>query len=519
MDFSESTSKSFGEIIAPFRIALQRYGKFSIAPALAIFGVILVIDIFLPSYYSSEVLIFVQEQRLPNEVIKEEKEEKMHDRLDNLMQQILARSTLRDIIERFDLYPHLSGIIGKEKAVTKFRKNTNVSQINSPTGKPISNTFQLTFTHHSPDVAFNITKALSQMFIEKSILDRKEANESAKRFLRAEIKKTKDELEEIEDNLREFKKKNIGALPDQLQPTITDISEAQKDLETNSALKIANREKRRALQAELRLASSGLSNQTQNEQEEDPETLLPTLTAQRDLLLKKYYKNHPEVVSLETKIKSLKAELKKSRILGSGSGGDSILTRQLRLQISSLDAEYARLVEEDQKLNGNISTLKKELDKMPTTQQELKKIKRDYDVTQVKYQSLLAQKDKVEIEGEAIRSLRDAQFKVIEPASKPAIPDGPPRIMIAIAALILGVLTLLLTPMLLFFANGAYKFRDDIENDLGLTVLSTVPPMMTQEVKTKNRKTFINFIIFSTILFIMLSSAFVVLLVTKIIDL
>ena len=61
----------------------------------------------------------------------------------------------------------------------------------------------------------------------------------------------------------------------------------------------------------------------------------------------------------------------------------------------------------------------------------------------------------------------------------PVIPAGPNRLLFFAGGLITGVLVLIAVPLGLFFMNSSFKFRDELENELGLPVIGVLPTMDT----------------------------------------
>ena len=67
----------------------------------------------------------------------------------------------------------------------------------------------------------------------------------------------------------------------------------------------------------------------------------------------------------------------------------------------------------------------------------------------------------------------------MEPPVLPVIPAGPNRILFFAAGLVVGVLVLVAVPLGLYFMNSSFKFRDELESELGLPVIGVLPTMDT----------------------------------------
>ena len=166
-DLEQANSKTVGESLIPLKTALSRYLAVSWAPAIAITLLMCALAILLPSYYVSDAIIAIKPQQLSSKLVKPPTEKEQKAEFDALIHELLARPRLRKVIESFGLYPKYKGVQGKEKALNKFRQNIVVEQVMSNTGKPNDRIFRLAFTHKNKNTAYEVTKSLSNLFIEE----------------------------------------------------------------------------------------------------------------------------------------------------------------------------------------------------------------------------------------------------------------------------------------------------------------------------------------------------------------
>src|ERR1700676_5662940 len=64
----------------------------------------------LPSTYQSEALILLEQQNVPNLYVVPNVSASIQDRLQAISQQVLSRTRLQAIIDRFHLYPQTHGL-------------------------------------------------------------------------------------------------------------------------------------------------------------------------------------------------------------------------------------------------------------------------------------------------------------------------------------------------------------------------------------------------------------------------
>src|ERR1700730_2902999 len=65
---------------------------------------------FLTSTYQSEALILLEQQNVPNQYVVPNVNASIQDRLQTISQQVLSRTRLQAIIDRFHLYPQPHGL-------------------------------------------------------------------------------------------------------------------------------------------------------------------------------------------------------------------------------------------------------------------------------------------------------------------------------------------------------------------------------------------------------------------------
>ncbi len=480
----EENRKSFSELVLPVRVAFSRYWGVAWAPALVVAGLIIAIGIKVPDYYVSDAIIYTESQKISSKVLERENKDDDSERLEAIALEILAGPRLRSVIEQFNPYPQYQGIMGKDKALRQFRNDMSTSTVQSPTGKVLASTFKLSYSHEDPRLAYEVTKALSNLFIEESIIAEKGRKEGTEEFLDSQLTAAKQRLEKMESQVQAFRAANSGKLPDQLQAALGRLDNANKQLASNSQLMTANSQRLSTLRQELSLLSKEpaavVGGQTSPS---DPQEALAQLEASLAVLLSRYSEEHPDVVNTRKRISALKAQVGRS---GGGGGGGTAVgrgssaeARTLRIEAGEIEAQMKAISEENTRLKKDIAELEANIKLMPAKQQELIKITRDYDNVKSNYERLLAAREDAGLQTSLVKSQKGSKFKLVEPPVLPVIPAGPNRLLFFAAGLICGILVLVAVPLGLFFMNSSFKFRDELESELGIPVIGVLPTMDT----------------------------------------
>jgi len=509
MNVNEQTSQPFSELILPFKTALTRYWSLSWAPALVISSLILIGGFRYPSYYISDVLISIQQQRLTAKIVEAPSKDDQAERLQALIFEMISRPRLIGIIDQFGLYPGLEGARGREFALQRLRSAIEIIPESSTTGQRLTQTFRLTFTHRDPKTAYEVTKAISNLFIDESILSTKGETEGTVEFLDAQLRAARQKLETMEQQVQAFVRANFGKLPEHLEAGVARLESAQSQLATNSQLITAKTQKLEFLRREMSLESRDIpvyADGSGQPNSGDPAENLAQLESALVVLRSKYSDEHPDVISAKARIAALRARVgekdssgKGPKVIGRRVSGEA---RSVRREIGEIEAELASLNQEDTHLKESIAQLEKDIKEMPIKEQELIKIRRDYDNTKANYERLSAAREDAVLQRDLASSQKGTQFKIVDPAALPMVPAGPPRLMIAGGALAAGLLLLFGLPMALYFMNSSFKSRDEVESELGLSVIGIVPPMDTPRALMQSKRAVSTALVASAVTFV-----------------
>ena len=154
----------------------------------------------------------------------------------------------------------------------------------------------------SAERAFQVVTLLSKSMIESSLKSGRSDVAMAESFLDGQIADHEKRLTLAEQRLAEFKKKNVGMMPDEKGSFYANIQKGMEDIErTRAELQLAERrqtELRKQLSGETPLLGSGA----------DPvEMKLKRSEAELADLLDHYTEQHPDVIRLKSRIDKLRA--------------------------------------------------------------------------------------------------------------------------------------------------------------------------------------------------------------------
>ncbi len=126
------------------------------------------ISLKLPSRYTSQTLVLVEEQKVPESFVKPVITDLLEQRLATMQEQILSRSRLQPIVERFGLYADQPRLSIDDK-IELTRKATEIKPVRPDFGSPGIEGFYVSFTAQNARLAQQVCGELTSMFMEENL--------------------------------------------------------------------------------------------------------------------------------------------------------------------------------------------------------------------------------------------------------------------------------------------------------------------------------------------------------------
>jgi len=444
----------------------------------------------IPNIYQASTTILVVPQKVPENYVRSTVPAAVADRLQTLNQQIMSRTRLQQVIERYGLYREEAKKMAPEEIIELMRKKIDVS-VNQRTRNGI-NSFTISFQNPDPRLAMQVANGLASLYIEENLKLRERQARETSDFLDRELAKLEKQLREKEALLSAFKRKYMGELPDQQDANLRMLDRLEVQYQTSSAALAAAKDRQLQLQQQLNQLTS-TSNTVMVEGQvmavEPDVTRLEAMKEQLSVLRTRYTEAHPDVIGLEAKIRKLEKKLAARKLTGTGEAGSQISASrtnspayiEISNQLASVKREIKQLQRELKRLRTEIDTVNAKVENAPKREAELVALTRDYGNLHQNYQNLLDRKIEAQLAENLEMQQQGEQFKVLDPAQLPVKPFKPDRRKILLAGMVLGLGIGIGLAMLLDFLGKAYRYVPDIEEDLGFPVLVTIPRILTEK--------------------------------------
>jgi polysaccharide chain length determinant protein (PEP-CTERM system associated) len=434
-----------------------------------------------PKAYEAQTLILVQAQSVPQDLVRSIVTESVEDRLRTITQQVTSRTNLEKIIQDYRLDGEIGKAASLDVMVEGVRKRITID-VGRGGGRAGTNSFSISYRGKDPRQVMQVTNALASNFISQNLEIRESQVLGTSAFLAEELESVRRRLAEKEEELKGYRERYMGGLPDQLAANLAVLQRLQLQMDQLSS-NLRDAENRKFLtQQTLEEARSGrqtlLPPTAQGREVRDLATLRNELAA----LEARYTPNHPDVVRLKKTIETLEAAERQTGTDPAApatvvSRAEQALVQQLR----DIDMDIAGIRAEMKKVQAEISVYQRRVEDTPKREQELFSIQRDYNNQRDLYNSLLQRKLESDIAVSMERKQKGEQFRIIDPAKVPTVPVEPDvkRILLMVVALSFGLgggLAYVREMM-----DTSFKAPDEAEKELDMKVLVSIPYRYTEK--------------------------------------
>jgi polysaccharide chain length determinant protein (PEP-CTERM system associated) len=419
------------------------------------------IAIALPKTYQSETLIFIEPARVPDKYVQSIVSADLDVRLNNITQMIMSRTNLMNIIEKFGLFsePEYFNMYLEDK-IEKMRERTVVKLI-TDSRKRTANAFTISYQGKDPSKVMQVVNAMATQVIDQNLKTRESQATSTSDFLNDQLANMKENLEAVEKDLGDYRKKYMGELPEQLNSNLLTLERLQQQLSIKQ-ISLRNEKNRLLLLENQRQLFREDSNGADKIQEPSLEALREEFADYKS----RYTDNNPDVIRLKKKIE----EMEKENI----PVGTSMEVK-LILQRKGIEREIEVIEQEISKLNDQIVFYQRRVEDTPKREQELLSLNRNYENIQETYNSLLQRKLEADIAANMEKRQKGEQFRVLDPGRLPDKPISPNMLKLFLLSLTAGLVCSGISIFLLDFLNYSVRKPENISDRLGIPVLVVMP--------------------------------------------
>jgi polysaccharide chain length determinant protein (PEP-CTERM system associated) len=471
--------------------------------------------LFWPPIYQAACLVLVQPQKVPTELVQATVTTKIQERLQIITQQVLSRSRLMEIIERFNLYPHMKDKLPPDELAQLMRKDISIKISQK-------NYFTIEYIYSDPQVVASVANALAAFFVDSNLRIREEDAVGTARFLSRESERMKGQLQEWEAKITDFKEKHLHELPEAQDKNLYMLGQIQqKDALLDHSIN-AERTRMDSLEKELGVeqyreqalivqrqyleaskASGGAAGAKNQE-----ETSSKAIRSELERLMVIYTEGHPDILRLKThlaKAEAAEAEKKAQKdaalkakgvepVAGSDQSQDQVALDSVRaskeriaVRIRQHQARIDAVIQERADLAAEADQVRKRIENGPAVAEQLTELTRGYEALKVAFEKLQGKTLEANLSANLERTQRGEQFEVVDPAEVPDSPFRPNITKSLPASLALGLVLALGLSLGLSFLDTSFTSVEQVERQGNFPVLVVIPALTTAAERAAKR--------------------------------
>ncbi len=462
----------------------------------------------IPNKYQSSAQIYVDTRSVLRPLLQGlAVSPQTQDQTDAVRRALLARPTLDAVAKKTGLYKRTQTPEGAERLLTDLGTAITIH------GDTSLGIYTISYMDSSARTAQAVVQTLLDTFVEKSLGAGRTDTQSAESFLRQQVAQYETALSESEQQLADFKKKNVGLMPDQRGDYFGRLqAELASQQKIRTDLTVAERQRDELIRKISGQSDGKPVSAAPSAQDIQAATTLDARIRdnkhQLDELLLRYTDHHPEVIAMKDTIQRLeeqrRAELGGVRQTnGARSESSSVpvdpVIQSLQIALNTADVEVAALQSQAQQSDARVAELRRVVTTGPEVEAELVRLNRDYGVNKTQYEALLQRLATARLSNEADRS-EDRRFKILEPPRAPLQPSSPNRMLFLLGILAVAAVLGIGVAMVRSLTQPVFFSKHALAAATGLTVIGVVSRSRSPDVLAKQRRRVLTYAMAATLL-------------------
>ncbi|MDL2338317.1 MAG: Wzz/FepE/Etk N-terminal domain-containing protein [Pseudomonadota bacterium] len=497
-DPAADAGKSFGDYLG----ILRRRRKLIAVVFAVLFAIAAVVAVVLPPVYRSTATILIKEQEIPQEFVRSTVTSFADERIQVISQQVMTRSTLLDLVDRYALYGKARQSETSEEILDRMRRDIKLTPISAEvtdrrSGSPVKSTIAFSLSYDS-EVAANaqkIANELTTLYLNENVKNRQQKAAETTLFLDEELARVTEHISELEQKLSSFKARNQGRLPElnlsnqmgseranaeiqRIDREIVFLEQRRMDLQSQLAdtkpsmpvlgsggVLMEPEDRLKALQLQLTSLTGVYSDDHPDikrlrreiailkketglqEDATDRESKLLLLQQQISLLRQKYSDDHPDVVQLKRAFAAIDRAVRTGADAPEGRADELRKARKpdnpayitLKSQIETITSQVQSMRSERQEMRGKLELLDLRVSQTPEVEREYLELARDLDSSRGRFRELRDKQMQAQVAEQLERGRKAERFTLIEPPIFPEKPFRPNRGVIVMMGFVLAL--------------------------------------------------------------------------------
>ncbi len=442
----------------------------------------------LPNQYTAQAVVHVDTTSVMTPLLKGLSVESDTDAGINIMSRVLlSRKNLEEVIRQTDMDLEANSPEALDGLIYDLSRSI-VLKLDGKRKGGNNNIYELSYKGKSPELVYQVVSKLLNTLIENTLDSARTDTAAAQQFLDQQINEYEIRLTAAEQKLAQFKRANVGFMPDEKGGYYDRLQREESALSSiRSELRLAKR-KHSAMIKQLEGETPLLDNNSYGA----PKVLkLRKYREQLDKLLTQYKEQHPDVKALRATIAEIVAsDSVEDEFIDIGDGNSvefNPVYQELKAEINkaSIDVETLKIKLMEQE--SSVKALKQAVDILPGVEAELAKLNRDYEITRERYLSFVMRRESARLAQAVGQSGSNIKFHIIDPPRVPTKPSGPNRLLFLTGIFFVAIAAGLAWGFLRYLIQPTFIVSGQIRNKIGLPILGSVGLYVKDEHKKKRR--------------------------------
>ena len=421
-------------------------------------------------------------------------------------QVVVSRRIMGDILRTGGWMDDNPTPLEQERLIDQISDRTKVEVTDRAKAKvpdPGLSLIKITYSDSDPQRAYRVTKRYGELLIAETAAAKARESRNAFEFIDSQVKKYQRTMAAAEGKLHTYRNANPDARPGADADVDSRIGELGRTIDTARLDLIDLRSQEAQLQSQLGHESEfgGVSRAGQFR------ARMAELQAEHDRLALTYTDAHPDVIRVEHQMRDLQQQYAQGgsrtagmpNIIGS-SATLNPLYGQLRGNLAEVRRQAAAAAARVSTAEAMLAREMARSRDIVNSEGTLAELTTDHDVNRELYQDLLRRRENARVAMSLDAGQSDLNFHIEEPARMPLRPSGLRLMHFAGAGLLLAVAIPLLLLSMLVKHDPRVRSPVQIERDLGLPVLGSIPVNYTREARAQlNRRAVLAASLFLTV--------------------
>jgi len=473
----------------------------------------------LPNVFTSETVILVDPQKVPESYVKSTVTGDIRNRLGTLSQQILSATRLQKIIETFNLFAEERKTMAREDVIALMRSNISVNVLSQFSSNQELQAFRISYSGEEPRLVASVTNELASLFIDENLKAREQQATGTSEFLQNQLDETRKTLQNQENTLKDFRLKHLGEMPEQENADLQLLGQLQSQQQLEGEALARAEQTKSYLQSTMQQSTPvvdldpfSLATPSPPAQAGPPPaakgpSTVSTLKTRLTALEARYTEKHPEVQKLKQQIAEEEAKeasaappeppvpqppppaaapaLPPARpVIPPPTYTNPVLQAQLK----SVEDEIAKHKQEQDRLRKLATGYQVKLEAIPVNEQRVADLVRDYEISKAHYSQLLNNQLSAQTATQLEIRQKGEKFSILDPAQAAEKPSRPNRILIDTAGCMGGLGLGLLAALITQFLGISITSPQQLLEASGVPVLEVIPVIYTHADLRSRRK-------------------------------